>query len=305
MRAILFLLVLVSFSATAFIDWASLKNPVYQRDHWSVKDASMIYHEESATFYLFFSAFFEEDGKISSHVASVKTKDFKTFSEPLFVWSGSEVGRKGLAAPEVFRDGDRFVLTYNSWGDKFLKPNQLFFATSPDLEHWEKHRPLAKDLTRGKRAIDAAMIRYNGKYILNYKTGRLFQKSRIATSDSLSGPWTYLGRPIREWMENGELLVIGSELHLMMTGEGHFPYLSKLLSDDFLHWSTPEVLTVPAEAFNTLDRANSGHLKDWRGHDGYFYLLYAGTTEGNSYLGRGDNKLGLARSKDLVNWEVP
>ena len=39
--------------------------------------------------------------------------------------------------------------------------------------------------------------------------------------------------------------------------------------------------------------------------DGFFYLLYAGTDEVSSYEGRGHVKLGLARSRDLVTWEVP
>ena len=33
-------------------------------------------------------------------------------------------------------------------------------------------------------------------------------------------------------------------------------------------------------------------------------MIYAGTTERKSFAGRGDNKLGLARSKDLEKWEA-
>ncbi|MFL5785548.1 MAG: hypothetical protein ACJ76H_13110 [Bacteriovoracaceae bacterium] len=295
----------LSVTTHAFVDWARLKNPVYQHEAWSVKDATMIYREETGEFYVFFSAFFESRGKIASHISGVKTKDFVTFSEPLFVWSGEEIGYKGLAAPEVMRDGDRFVMSYNSWGDKLLKPNHLFYATSPDLEHWEKHQPLAGNISRWQRLIDATLAKRNNQYVLVYKTGKLFQKSQIAVATDLKGPWKTLGRPIKDWMENGELIGLDGVLHLLMTGKGHLPYLSRLNSSDYLSWGPLTRLDVPRETFNTFDLANAAHLKDWRKYDGYFYLIYAGTTEGDSYLGRGDNRLGIARSTDLIHWEVP
>ena len=43
-------------------------------------------------------------------------------------------------------------------------------------------------------------------------------------------------------------------------------------------------------------------LCDFRSLDGYFYLLFAGNTEGKPYLGRGWNRLGLSRARDLVKW---
>ncbi|MEM6379149.1 MAG: hypothetical protein AAF705_13115, partial [Bacteroidota bacterium] len=40
------------------IDWGKLSNPIFSMEDWSVKDACMIYNEEDAHFYLFFSAFY-------------------------------------------------------------------------------------------------------------------------------------------------------------------------------------------------------------------------------------------------------
>ncbi len=182
MKTTLFALFLAIFSSSAFsfIEWDKIKNPIYQREGWSVKDASMIYHKPSGEFHLFFSAFFETKGKIRSHVASVKTKDFVNFSEPLFVWSGEEIGYKGFAAPEIIELDGKFILTYNSWGDKFMKPNKLFYAVSEDLKSWDKHRPLALNVTKNKRAIDVTLAYENGKYIINWKEGRIIQKSRIS-----------------------------------------------------------------------------------------------------------------------------
>jgi hypothetical protein len=311
MRTITALLFLLSLTAHAqFIDWQKLRNPVYQREGWSVKDASMIYHAPSKHFYLFFGAFFHDRGKVRSHVASVKTKDFITFSEPLFVWSGAEQGWKGLAAPEIMQVGDRYILTYNSWGDLLHKPNQLFYAESTDLENWRSMIPLAKSVTRGKRTIDAALA-YSGKeFVLTWKVGRLFQKSRIAVAPTIEGPWKLLGRPIETWMENGQIIQIDGRWNMVMTGDHWLPYVSELSStepqgEDWLNWGPLRQLEVPLQHFNTEDRANAGHLRDWREHDGHFYLLYAGNTEKKTFIGRGDNKLGLARSRDGINWEVP
>ncbi|MFP4107096.1 MAG: hypothetical protein ACLFVU_13565 [Phycisphaerae bacterium] len=65
--------------------------------------------------------------------------------------------------------------------------------------------------------------------------------------------------------------------------------------------------------------SNAPFLCDWREQDGHFYLLYAGKNHerANEFRGTGDatvtgkgwprgwNRLALARSKDLLNWEVP
>jgi hypothetical protein len=59
------------------------------------------------------------------------------------------------------------------------------------------------------------------------------------------------------------------------------------------------------ENFNTDNVANACFRADWREYDGHFYMIYCGRTEGKSHLGRGNNKLGLARSKELINWQAP
>jgi hypothetical protein len=57
------------------------------------------------------------------------------------------------------------------------------------------------------------------------------------------------------------------------------------------------------ESFNTDNVANAAALYDWRANDGFFYLIYAGRTERATYLHRGWNRIGLARSKDLIHWQ--
>jgi hypothetical protein len=199
-----------------------------------------------------------------------------------------------------------YYLTYNSWGDKRGQPNQLFYAISPNLENWTFDHPLAPNLTAGKRAIDAALAKYNDRYYLVWKQK---QTPQIAWANALdSDNWQRLGRPSGGWFENGQFLEIDGSIYLLVTGARHLPYLMNMSAEtpeDWLAWSAPYRLEIPEESFNTDHHANAAFLADWRLHDGYFYLLYTGRTEGKSHAGRGYNQLGLARSRDLVEWRVP
>jgi hypothetical protein len=137
------------------------------------------------------------------------------------------------------------------------------------------------------------------------------QTPQLAVARSFdASTWERLGLPSGGWFENAQLLPIDNVWHLLATGEGQRPFVARLSADpnrprDWLRWNAPTELKVPRESFNTHDVANAAFLADWRALDGYFYLLYAGNTEGESHAGRGDNRLGLARSKDLQQWSVP
>ena len=137
------------------IDWNNLENPVYQHEDWSTKDACMIYKD--GMYYIFFSAFYHDRGRERSHVVGIKTSDFETFSEPLFIWDGQEDGWIGMASPNITKIDNTYYLTYNSWGNKLFKPNQLFYATSTDLETWENNKPLATNLTKRKSYSEQLM----------------------------------------------------------------------------------------------------------------------------------------------------
>jgi hypothetical protein len=312
-----------------FINWGNLQNPVYAVDDWSVKDASMIYEEESGLFYLFFSAFFHVGDRVNSHVVSVKTKDWVNFSDPLFIWEGAELGYHGLCSPEVHHFDGKYVLTYNGWGDKPGKVNQLYYAESYDLENWDKHIPLGREVTAEYRAIDAALAYHEGTYFLYYKESRphgnlnRLDLTRAAYASGLDGPWQFVYAGYNQFTyhngsqsikihENYRLLEIDGTWYMQNTGyRPHEPYLFEIGGNSgdiawWTVWSNGILLEIPVEeGFNTAHRANAAHLQDWRKYDGYFYLLYAGNTENESFWGRGNNRLGLARSKDLIIWEVP
>lgn len=308
-------------------DWKRLANPVYQVPGWSVKDATTTFHD--GLFYVFFSAFIPVGERVASHVVCVTTPDWVAYSDPLFVWSGAEHGWLGVCSPEIHRFDGRFVLTYNRWGDKPGELNQLYYAESEDLKNWKKDLPLAHELTRDFRTIDAALARHNGRYYLFFKESKphgdkpRVDLTRVASSDRLDGGWGFVfggypsfdlegGRFSPLVHENYQPVLIDGVWHLLTTDYyPHEPWLYRIGGDpddagSWLVWQDGRRLEVPVEkGFNTAHRANAAHLVDLRARDGWFYLLYAGNTENKSFWTRGDNRLGLARSRDLVAWEVP
>ena len=298
-----------------FVVWTSLHNPVLFYPNWSIKDAAMAYR--SGTFYVFFSAFYPDQGEVKSHVVEVSTRDFKHYSEPVFNFDGREEGWIGMCSPDVQQLNGQYVMTFNSWGDRPGKPNELFYMTSQDLIHWSQRRTLALNLTIQNRVIDAALAAADGGYYLIWKEGPPKEKMRprLAFAHSIDGPYSYVGDGLPSFLmkdgkddrlthENYEFIHSDETWYLLTTDynpEGLYLYTLEPGSR-WLKWIQGYQLDTPQERFNTDNRDNAAALYDWRQYDGYYYLIYAGRTEGSSFAKRGWNQLGLARSKDLVHW---
>lgn len=316
---VMFLSVRGSSAQKPFIEWANLRNPVLSYPNWSIKDSAMAYR--NGVLYVFFSAFYEDHGRVRSHVAEVSTPDFRTYSQPILDFDGEDAGWIGMCSPDVQRLGGTYELSFNSWGDDPERPDQLFYMTSKDLVHWSARHPLAANLTAGHGVIDAAVTRVGNGLFLIWKDGRKPKemRTRMAEAKSLGGPWQFVGSgdatlKMASGEENGlihenfEFLWIDGKLHLLSSDypHGHHQYLYTLLDPSQpLDWGQGFELNIPAESFNSLVPCDAAALYDWREHDGYFYLLYAGRNEATTYLGRGWNRLALARSKDLVHWVSP
>lgn len=297
-----------------FINWNKLHNPILSYPYWSIKDCAMAYRK--GTFYIFFSAFYKDHGRVRSHVVEVRTRDFKTYSRPIFDFDGVAEGWIGMCSPDVQWIGNEYEVSFNSWGDKHGKPDQLFYMTSPDLVHWSPCHPLAPNLTAGKRAIDAALAHASGVYYLAWKQSIKHKRARIAFARSLRGPWAFVrsgyphltvpnGRENGLIHENFEFIHFNGKWHLLTSDypHGHHEYLYTLLSDrNWLDWGDGLQLKIPPQSFNKLVQADAAAMYDWRKRDGYFYMIYAGRNEKRTYLGRGWNRLGLARSNDLIHW---
>jgi len=102
-----------------FINWNKLHNPILSYPHWSIKDCAMAYR--SGTFYIFFSAFYKDHGRIRSHVVEVSTRDFKTYSHPIFDFDGLSDGWIGMCSPDVQWMGKEYevytLLNNHNWLD--------------------------------------------------------------------------------------------------------------------------------------------------------------------------------------------
>ncbi|RXZ82012.1 hypothetical protein EBB07_11795 [Paenibacillaceae bacterium] len=315
----------MTLSPETFLSFGQLSNPVLAYSNWSIKDCACVYHEPAESFYLFFSAFYEDDGMVRSHVVEVATKDFLTFSEPILHLDGKDEGWTGMCSPEIVKAEGVYYLTFNSWGDQAGRPNQLFYKTSTDLIHWsEGFQPLAANLTQGNRAIDSSLIYENGLFYLFWKERTAEDRTRLASSAALSGDFAYIGDGYPQFLmqdgkdnglihENFCFLKVDGQWRMITTDYKkdsfafHNSYLYTLKTAgenplDFLTWESGYQLDVQQESFNADHRANAAALYDWRKYDGHFYLLYAGNTENESFATRGHNRLGLSRSKDLLQW---
>lgn len=298
-----------------FIDWESLHNPVLSYPDWSIKDSAMAYRD--GIFYVFFSAFYPKQVDTISHVVEVSTTDFKHYSEPILNFDGKEDGWLGMCSPDVQRLNGQYVMTFNAWGDKPGKPNDLFYMTSSDLVHWSKRGTLALNLTGTKRVIDAALAAADGGYYLIWKEGPTTGKMRprLAFAKSLDGTFEYVGDGLPALLmadgkdnglthENYEFIHSSGKWYLLTsdyTPQGLYLYTLEPGSH-WLKWTQGRRLDTPQEKFNTNNRDNAAALYDWRRYDGYYYLIYAGRSEGKTFANRGWNQLGLARSKDLLHW---
>ena len=299
------------------LDWNSLSNPVLSYPGWSMKDSAMAYRNR--TFYVFFSAFYPKEGDTISHVVEVSTRDFKHFSDPILNFDGKEDGWIGMCSPDVQMLNGQYVMTFNSWGDKPGKPNELFYTTSPDLVHWSKRQTLAFNLTGTNRVIDAALAAADGGYYLIWKEGSSHGKMRprLAFAKSLRGPFNYVGDGYPALlMANGKDDGLTHENYEFSHGDGKWYLLTTDYSPEglylytldpgsqWLKWTQGYRLDTPQEQFNTDNRDDAAAIYNARQYDGYYYLIYAGRTEGKTFARRGWNRLALARSNDLIHWSA-
>lgn len=271
-------------------------------------------------FYLFFSAFFRDRGRERSHVVGITTLDWRHFSDPFLMIDGKENGWTGNGI---------YYLTFNSWGEEHPngEKNQLFVITSMDLVHWSPYQRIGRNLTQNLRCIDIAITFANYKFYIIWKDESIRvplkkYSARIATAEDIFGEWTFIIDGYPEFYLQGKQLslLIHENYQFLVCNDQQFllcldyrpshPVLYQIGGDphqdaNWLRWEEGVDLNIPQEKFNTQHIANAPFIADWRIFDGSYYILYAGRTIGFTHAGRGNNKLGLARSTDLVNWMTP
>jgi hypothetical protein len=298
----------------ATIPWEQLRNPILEFDDHMIKDQTLRLID--GEWHLFYSERFEAPAPGGTgHAVSTDLIDWVTTLRQ-FPEQGS---------PDITRAEDgRYLITAQRNDPSGSEVNQLVYqaATDPNDE-WSPPAQLVEGAFTDERIIDAALAHTKYGLFLLFKRGLhedVIQPISLAYSPSGSpdGPWEILGEPSLTFAENFQFLVIGGKWHVLTTKiPVHVPTLYRLVGDpsdppSWLKWKEVAKLEIPEESWNegvtpgiTHETANSAHLCDARKLDGYWYLTYAGSTELDTFEGRGHAKIGIARSKDLKKWEVP
>lgn len=306
--------------------WSTLPNPRLEHNDYSFKDAALVH--DGSQWIIACSAFDEE----RSSIMIFSSRDGADWQGPLQHWDGRDDGWIGLCSPDIIRHENQWIMTYNSWGDTSTeRHNRCFYRTSTDLKNFSKPQALAHELLNGVPIIDAALAYAHGNWFLACNLTKE-KSTRIAYANSLYGPWQWVGQGAitladTSGAENGlihenyQFLHIDAQWHLLCTDyRPHAPWLYRLLgnpatAEAWEHWGDGYELAIDHEAWNSIDKINASALWDHRPVDGYFYAIYGGKNavradEFNGCAGRkpwprGWNKLGLARSQNLIDWELP
>lgn len=295
--------VLVCLAACGESGWDALRNPIASFDDVAVKDAFLV--RSGDTWHFGYSEISDDPFRFRLGFATTNDLRGITRGESL---DQPETG--GLASPSVTLAPDgRYVMTYNSHTrDVGETANKLYVRTSSDLIAWSDPQRLHIDGADGddERLIDATIAFTDDGAYLVFKRGQL---AHVAHAPGLDGPWTLLGPISPRTVENGQLIQIDGTWHLLATTVPlHAPTLYRL-GADWTQWNEVGELAIPAQPWNDGDllqheRANAAFLVDDRAVDGSFYVIYAGSTEVESFEGRGHARLGIARSSDLITWEA-
>jgi len=133
----------------------------------------------------------------------------------------------------------------------------------------------------------------------------------------MDGPWRLEGMPQDDtFIENTQFLDTAEGTYLIGTSRrwGEWdPTVIKvpsLVQRPEQIWnsfsSRFERLEIRGENWNRVTAHNAIFVADWRDVDGYFYAIFCGRSDsGSGWHSEGDYRLGLARSKDLLFWDIP
>lgn len=290
------------------IDWSALHNPIVSFPKVGVKDQALQW--SGGAWHMLYSDMTEVRSAPHVHF-SVATSS----SPDLRRWTAPRVIADNAASPDIVRSpSGTFVVTYQT-------PQGLDYRTSSSasLASWSSAHPLGRGLAH--RMIDGALAFTGNGVILGFKAGTTSQHLEIAWAPSLTGTFHLVGSPdivvYNDTVENDEFVTVDGSWHLVATSNTlDQPFIFALGPGDpsapttWLHWGPGRELSVPSQSFDSgtgissvgFEHANSAFL--CVGPQGEDYLTYAGSTELTRFGGWGHARIGLARSTDLVNWQV-
>lgn len=308
----------------ASVAWKQLTNPVFALADRGAKDEAI--RLVRGRWHLLFSVV--SGNPVHWAIGRATSQDLKHWSATT-VWP-DQPGTEGVASPDIAQRPDgTYVVTYTSVPREIGGEAKAYSRTSKDLEHFSEPRPLARTLhpSPDDRVIDPALAYTGHGLVLASKYGleegtQAFEIA-FSASGALTGPWQTVGRPTISayagTFENYQLVANGARWLLVATTNNlDRPWLATLAGpptdpQSWLRWTGGHEIAVPEEAWNhgtgltgdAYERANSAYLCDARRLDGHYYLFYAGSTELTAFGGWGHAKIGVARSTDLVHWQVP
>jgi hypothetical protein len=315
-------------NAHVAVDWSRLRNPILSSSSAGEKDQVMTWFR--GRWYLTFSYLRHDSsvpGGVYWDIAISSSTNMSSWTRP-DPWP-PQSGVLGVAAPQLVRDPQgTFVVTYQSDpGQDNGDQDRLYYRTTSNFVAWSDPHPLAQSLAPapGDRMIDGSLAWTPHGLILGYKAGSSAQAFEIAWSKdgSLEGPWRYVGKPDIAvnggTLERYEFLSIDGSWHLMATSNVlDQPWLFKLSGDPnepsgWLDWADGYELAIPKAAWDSgpgissvnYEWANASFLCNASSADGYYYLLYAGSDELSQFGGWGHAEIGIARSRNLVDWQIP
>lgn len=321
---------IVAGGSSPVVDWKELHNPILSSGSAGEKDEAIVWF--AGRWHMLFSYVRNDSkspGDVYWNIATSTSTDLIQWTPPS-PWP-AQTGALGVASPEVTREPDgTFVVTYQSDpGQVDGAQARLYYRTSADLENWSAPQPLAQNLAPAAddRMIDGSLAWTSHGLILGYKAGLAgnAQAFEIAWSPdgSLSGPWKYVGKPdivvYGGTVERDEFVAVDGRWRLLATSNTlDQPWIFELAGNPdqptgWLDWTSGYELNVPKAAWDTgkgvssvdYEWANSAFLCNASADGGYYYLLYAGSNELTAFDGWGHAKIGIARSRDLVHWQVP
>jgi hypothetical protein len=291
------------------IDWSALTNPILAFPSVGVKDQALQW--SGGQWHMLYSDMTATKGPPHVHfdVAVSSSSDLRH-------WTAPKVIAQNAASPDIVRSpAGTFIVTYQT-------AEGLAFRTSSNgsLQSWSAAHPLGAGLAH--RMIDGALAFTGNGVILGFKAGTAAQHFELAWAPSLSGGFHLVGRPdivlYNDTVENYEFVTVDGAWHLVATSNTlDQPFIFTLgpgnptSPSTWLHWTAGQQLSVPSQSFNSgpgvssvgYEHANSAFL--CVGPQGEDYLTYAGSTELTRFGGWGHATIGLARSTDLVHWQVP
>ena len=297
---------------TAFVAWPKLRNPILQRSG-PVTDPLLRW--DNFRWRMLFSRRTESNGVAAlGHTTSADFTDWTPFRPTVpDGWS-----------PDAAQLADRFsVLVTDSSSLEEPGRDSLVYRHGQDLSQifGPPATPLAPGIFPGEDVGDGALaVTERALYLVFSHVPP--DRSRpphaavvVSSSGSLDGPWRLVGELDLGTFSDAQLLVIDGKWHLVgTTGTPPRPTLYRLDGDparpeSWRRWTLVRRLVVPTESWssaaNGADPARAPYLCDARRADGWFYLLYSGSTEQASFGGLGYQKIGVARSTDLKTWHVP